>query len=363
MFHHPLMRCCGLLALAFPTGTLAGNSATLLQAAPAFGTQGNEALIDQGAGTGNSAGTRLAPLSQTGSNNDLSIIQAGTGNRAGTGDSVSGQIAQRSDAGAGPRANLLALEQMNGANLLRSALQVTAGGADVPVNMLKLTQKGANRIGHAEQRSVLNVAGNIATLVQDGARNRVRRLFQESRGSGTAPNEIDATFIGSWNGRDAFAGAALMPDAPNAGLVQRGSGNRLELFVDGDRAAFGTRQIGTDNEARITAAGHDLSLASVQLGDQNRIELQIDGTASTLGLLQDGSRNRIGGHLSHPDLFAELTQVGRGNAVDLDVTQTGNRIVTEQRGPRNHVDITQATANNTVNVTQLAGGNSVTVLQ
>ncbi|WP_237684312.1 beta strand repeat-containing protein [Pseudaminobacter soli (ex Zhang et al. 2022)] len=262
-------------------------------------------------------------MTQTGSNNVLTIIQDGTGGQIGvesrtdayfTGGStpqftITFQGVDQTSSGSG--SNTATLTQHGTGSVIGDLQQNAASTA--AGNKATATQTGANVINHIWQTQDAGTANtNVVTAIQSGSGNVIDRVDQRATGNGTSPNTINVDISGSNNGKivlsnPSFYGTrAGLAGATQSALIQNKygslngvsdqntvSGNAINLTITGSDNQYGMTQKGSDNTTgMVTISGSNNSFGSYQAGQGNVIGAgEIAGSNNDVGVWQIGTSN------------------------------------------------------------------------
>lgn len=292
-----------ILLLAGASALADDNSARLLQSGSL-----NSALIDQSPGSGNRAGGDLAAR-QDGDRNVLEFTQSGDRNAIGAGGAGFLQQSNR---------NTATIVQSSSDNSVVEVLQtgIASSTGTHRRNTLSITQQGGNGnvVGSVVQTRTRpagdlfgltdRLPGNEATILQNGAGNRIALLSQTGR-----DNRAELAFDGNLN---------------RATSVQTGAGNSARVSVDGsinsvlleqDSLVFGnTAQIGIEggwNLVRIDQSGSNRAVAGIE-GHSNVVAVDQNGS-NTAQIAIEGSANRVA-----------ASQTSAANALDIGIAGHGN---------------------------------------
>ncbi len=326
----------------------------------------NSAGITQGSGatTGNKAGRLGDPMSQSGNNNVLTILQEGDAGKIGvksgtdsyiTPDStpnpqftITYQGVEQTSSGAG--SNTASLTQDGtGAEIgeLRQTASGSAGG-----NSTTTDQTGANTLNHIWQTQQAGAVNNVIDVTQTGTGNVVDRIDQKASGTGAAANQITVTMSGTDNGTMDLSGTAPFytsrawaMGATQSALIQNNygntngvavpgtvSGNIIDLNVAGSGNQFGLTQKGSDNVAgfgsQVSLTGADNTFGSYQAGEGNVITgVTIEGDRNDVGIWQIGSTNTATVSMisvGSDDNGLSIAQQGTSNTATVSITGSGN---------------------------------------
>ena len=339
---------------------------------------GNSARIDQTPGSRNRAGTDALAARQQGDANILQFTQSSDRNAIGTGGAGFLQQWNR---------NTATVTQSSNRNTVTEIVQtgLESGTGTRRANTLLIDQRGgaANRVDSVVQtRTGLlpRLSGNEASILQDGAGNRVSLLSQTGLGNSAA-----LSFDGDFNlasSRQSGAGNSVEAGVKGSLNIIRidqqslALGNTARIDVDGNANAVSVDQDGA-NAARIDIDGNLNRLAASQSGAGNALHIAINGHgnnalpvfslgahrgfAAAAGLapgdvVQNGLLNSIdytlgGGELSSGNRFA-LAQDGIANRIEGTTDGIGNEVVVVQEGARNLTSFVQIGNFNVIGVSQ-----------
>lgn len=338
----------------------------------------NTAAIDQSAGSRNRVGTDALAARQLGNGNVLHFTQSGDRNAIGTGGAGFLQQSGR---------NTATITQSSNRNVVLEVLQ-TGLDSDAGTqrrNTLTIEQKGGNgnRVDSVLQiRAGLlpRLAGNEASILQDGTGNRVELLSQTGR-----DNRAALSFDGNLNLASSVqsgAGNRAVADVKgNLNLIRVDQksfvlGNEARITVDGNANAVVIEQDGA-NAARIDIDGNLNRVAASQSGAGNALDLSVDGNgnnalpffsagahrgfAAAAGLVpgdivQNGALNSIDyklgeDALSSANRFA-FAQDGLANRIEGSTDGIGNEVVVVQEGALNFTSFVQVGNFNVIGVNQ-----------
>lgn len=339
---------------------------------------GNSALIDQSAGSRNRAGTDALAARQNGNANILEFTQSGDRNAIGTGGAGFLQQANR---------NTAIVTQSSNRNTVTEIVQtgLDSDAGTQLANTLVIDQRGggANRVDSVVQtRAGLlpRLRGNEASILQDGAGNRVSLLSQTGLGNSAALSfDGDLNLASSRQSGAGNSAEARVKGSLNIIRIDQQSlalGNTARIDVDGNANAVSVDQDGA-NAARIGIDGNLNRLAASQSGAGNALDIAINGHgnnalpvfslgahrgfAAAAGLapgdvVQNGLLNSIdytlgGGELSSGNRFA-LAQDGIANRIEGTTDGIGNEVVVVQEGARNVTSFVQIGNFNVIGVSQ-----------
>lgn len=317
---------------------------------------GNAALIDQGAGTNNVAGTTATftdyaniPLRQDGDNNDLSVKQSGDGNLVGyNGNSgnPAGYVQQLGDD------NLATIEQTTDGNAVIRLSQKGDVVTGTGENVLTILQTGGN---NNTLRTVLQQAtggvpdlANTAALIQDGTGNLINTVQQFGE-----DNSLAVQMTGDSNGTTALSGVADV--ANDATFIQRGLGNMINVDIAANNTGIGVEQRGNGNAVgTLDINGDNNEIGIAQGGPVNQSSQSGNNNLVAMGVI-DGASNIIGIRQWNDDNMAVLNIIGASddNIVSIlqkDVFGTGGEAIVTIDGDANGGDF------NTVAIMQQAWG-------
>ncbi|MDH6234203.1 hypothetical protein M2281_004817 [Mesorhizobium soli] len=185
----------------------------------------NSGVVTQGPGSHNKIGTEADAALQSGSNNDLNILQSGSSNEVGTARQGFDQLGNRN------RANITQSADWNTVGEVQQVDQTNSGATTR--NALTITQQGSgkNRVDTVRQTrtSGLNAQpGNNAMITQgdttsEGTKtggNHIGTLSQTGRGnSATVTQSSSDNDLGALNQKGSQNSATL--------LQQSGDGNKV----------------------------------------------------------------------------------------------------------------------------------------
>ena len=335
------------------------NTATITQTAD-DNVVGQVTQAGIGASTGGSALRR----------NILAIVQDSTGESAGNRIASVSQTRSSAPLASTQPANAATLTQTGGSNLVGSAVGTAAG----------VVQSGYGQSATITQTGNGNV---VTSTAQVGSRNRLQVSFTGNDNGTVALATLGAP-AGAWGslvqGRirqsNDFLGAGLLTandlvfnvigDRNSFGFDQEGSENTISGTVDGDGNQTGSIQLGAINDASFTVDGDDNKLFIQQglwainvgntatatlTGDDNIVALRQSGGANEGTVTLTGNANKI--HLTQDSLLlgntatiaisgdlndAVLTQSG-SNEADINIIGDSNLLLSSQTGLNNELSI------------------------
>ncbi len=290
---------------------------------------GNSADISQNnlAVTGNQAGTSVDAMSQSGSDNVLTIVQDGDngqiGVKTGTDDyytpghlspnspqfSITYQGVNQTSSGAG--SNEASLTQ-HGTGSVIGELQQDASGLATG-NSATVEQTDDNTINHIWQTQSGGAAKNVIQATESGSGNVIDRIDQRAVGTTAGTNQITVDISGSGNGIMDYTGLsgfyssrAWVAGATESALIQNNygsmygvtdptsvAGNVINLTITGNGNEFGMTQKGINNTTgTVLISGNNNIFGSYQAGQGNVIGAgEIAGSNNDVGIWQAGSTN------------------------------------------------------------------------
>lgn len=290
----------------------------------------NNAVIEQAGGTGNFVyQVNQQQLSASSTPNVVRISQNGTDNLVGSptvGQRFSTNFRVFQEGIGNGDANRMVVEQNGTAQTLQYIRQRGAANRA----MIEQSNGSANDI-----RRVLQFAtgapdttgGNRLDIVQAGSQNYIFEIDQSNVDGGDV-NQIDLTFVGSFNGDGLLTGVAGSSGLSQGSYVmQEGSSNIINTVFAGDGNLFGFSQSGYDNLIAGAIDGSNNQIAVVQ-GNVGTLDSSDNQALLAYGPQADGNNHRI-------------DQFGTSNAALLAVTSDINQGTIVQNGNGNFTSMAQ----------------------
>lgn len=148
---------------------------------------------------------------------------------------------------------------------------------------------------------------NTATVDQDGNRNRIDLIWQNST-SFTPGNTATLRFEGNDNGQAGLGllGTGYAQSAAGTwdrSAFQFGFGNTIDLYMLGGSNQFGFYQQGGENRTgNVTLSGSNNEIGVSQSGTKNEVDLgTVNGNSNDIGVRQNGDQNLATINLSDTD--------------------------------------------------------------
>jgi hypothetical protein len=321
------------LVLLAPAAALADNN---LGAIVQDGDTNKAAIVQTG--DGNVAGDDDTDIVQHGFDNFLTLTQSGDDNTIG---SVGGGLSQQSPERSGDlkESNSADITQSSNGNWVGEVTQTNKGAHGSTGNTLTVVQDrdGFDVIGGIAQTTGDGAAANLASIRQSGAHNWLDRLEQTSTSDGSK-NQVIVTINGNYNGIDQVGQAgpgALLDLAGAVGAVSArisqsgndvgGSGNVVNLALDGDNNQYGFEQRGIDNSVGITISGLGNAFGVFQSGQHNNVTANgMTAAGNDFGARQTGEGHVATAILGKNSTGNEIGIGQDGDNHDAELTITGN---------------------------------------